>query len=161
LQKRSTPNRLVSLENPRSAAGTIDTIDTIVSDIDEPLKGLLQYSTPENSPLESSTSTPCSTLYHDSQDSELARTLNCDLAINNLTTYNTAADIWSNLNLRCIKRFGNQDCVINNVSISDITWASTTLPAYRSWNMMKDYYDDIDRWIKKINSFCTLNLSKL
>jgi hypothetical protein len=146
----------------RSTPRTIDTIDTIVSDsyndMDESLKELLQYSTPEHLPLESSSSTPCSTLYHNSHDSELARVLNCDLALNNLTTFNTAAEIWSNLNLRCIKKLGGQDYMISNVSISDITWAGTTLPAYRSWNMMKDYYDDIDRWIAKINSFCKLNL---
>jgi hypothetical protein len=155
IAKSSTPSKLVPLDNTRSA-GTIDTTDTIISDMDEPLKELLQYSTPEHSSLESSTSTPCSTLYHDSHGSELARELNCDLALNNLTTFDTAAEIWTNLNLRCIKKFGLQDDIMNNVSITDITWASTTLPAYRSWNMMKDYYDDIDRWIKKINNFCKL-----
>jgi hypothetical protein len=162
LQKRSTPNKLVSSESARSA-GTVGTTDTVVSDfnvdMDEPLKELLQYSTPDHSPPESSTSTPSSTLFHESNNSELARVLNCDLAINDLTTFDTVAKIWSNLNLRCIEKFGGQDSIKNDVTISDITWASTILPAYRSWNMMKGYFEDIDRWIAKIDNFCKSNLS--
>ncbi|GES72957.1 hypothetical protein GLOIN_2v1840269 [Rhizophagus clarus] len=65
--------------------------------MDEPLKQLLQYSIPEHLP-ESTTSTPYSTLYHEINDSELAR--------------------------------------------------------YCNWNMMRNYYDDIDKWIVKINNFC-------
>jgi hypothetical protein len=142
------------------SGGTVGTTDTITSGssvgMDEPLNQLLQYSTPENS---SSTSTPRSILYHESNDSELARVLNCDLAINSLTTFDIAGKIWSNLNLRCIEKFGSQNYVKNDVTISNITWASTTLPAYRSWNIMKNYYEDIDRWIVKINNFCKSNLS--
>ncbi len=128
-------------------------------DMDESLKEPLRYSTPEHSPLESSTSTPCSTLYHESNDSEFARVLNSDLFMNNFTTFDAAAKIWSNLNLRCIEKFGSQDHIKNDVIISDITWARVTLPAYRGWNTMKDYYDDVDRWIIKINNFCMSNLS--
>ena len=158
MQKHSTPNRLVSPENMRSA-GTVGTTETIVSDfnvdMDESLKELLQYS----SPVESSAASPCSTLFYESSnDSELARALNCDLAINNLTTFDTAAKIWSNLNLRCIEKFGGQDHIKNDVSISDITWANSTLPAYRSWTMMEDYFDDIDKWMAKIDNFCKSNL---
>ncbi|CAB4419699.1 unnamed protein product [Rhizophagus irregularis] len=32
-----------------------------------------------------------------------------------------------------------------------------TLPAYRSWNAMKDYFDYIDNWMTKINNFCNNN----
>ena len=85
--------------------------------------------------------------------------LNSDLSINNLSTSDTETKIWSNLNNRCIEKFGGQDHIKNDVSISDIMWASTTLPAYRSWNTMKNYFDDIDKWIAKISSFCKLNLS--
>jgi len=85
--------------------------------------------------------------------------LNCDLAINDLTTLDAATKIWTNLNLRCIEKFGNQNHLKNDITISDITWASITLPAYRNWNTMKDYYDDIDKWIVKINNFCKSNLS--
>lgn len=70
----------------------------------------------------------------------------------------SATKIWANLNLRCIERFGNKDYIKSDVSISDITWACTTLPAYRSWDTMKDYYDDIDRWLAKLNDFSMLNL---
>jgi hypothetical protein len=158
LQKYSTPNRLLSPENTRSA-GTVGTTETIVSDfnvdMDESLKELLQYS----SPMESSAAYPCSTLFHESSnDSELARALNCDLSINNLSTSDAAAKIWSNLNLRCILKFGGQDHIKNDITISDITWAGTTLPAYRSWTMMKDYFDDIDKWTAKIDNFCKSNL---
>ena len=141
------------------SAGTVGTIETIVSDfnidMNEPLKELLQYSTPEHSPLESSTT---SLLFHESNNSELARVLNCDLAINNLSTSDTAAKIWLNLNLRCIEKFGGQDHFKNDVTITDITWASVTLPAYRSWSVMKDYIDDIDKWAAKIDNFCKSNL---
>ena len=123
---------------------------------DEPLKELLQYSTPEGTYLKSS---PSSSLYHESGDSDLARVLNSDLSINHITTLHSAAQIWSNLNLRCVEKFGKQDHITENVSISDITWASVTLPAYRSWNMMRDYYVDIDKWIAKIENFCKSNLS--
>jgi hypothetical protein len=145
------------LENTRSSdtAGTADTD----SNVDESLKQLLNYSTPEHSPFESSTSTPRSSLYRESNNSELARVINCDLAMNNLSTFDTAEKIWSNLNLRCIEKFGNQNHIKDNINMSDITWASMTLPAYRSWNTMKDYYYDIDRWMIKINNFCKSNLS--
>lgn len=161
MQKHSTPNKLISPENMRSA-GTVGTTETIVSDfnvdMDESLKELLQYSTPEHSPLESSTTSPCSTLFHESNNSELARVLNCDLAINNLSTSDTAVKIWSNLNSRCIEKFGDQDHIKNDVTITDITWASVTLPAYRSWSVMQDYIDDIDKWTAKIDNFCKSNL---
>ena len=84
--------------------------------------------------------------------------LNCDLTLNDLTS-SDPAKIWSNLNMRCIERFGSEDHIKHNVSISDITWACTSLPAYRSWNKMKDYYSSIDEWLTKINNFCKLNLS--
>lgn len=159
MQKSSTPNKLVSSKNARSA-GTVGTTDTVVSDfMDVPLKESLQYSTPEHSSQESSTSTPSSTLFHESNNSELARVLNCDLAINDLSTFDTVVKIWSNLNMRCIEKFGGQDRIKNDVTISDITWASTTLPAYRNWNMMKDYFENIDKWIAKIDNFCKSNLS--
>lgn len=58
--------------------------------IDRPLKELLQYLTSGHFLLKSSTSTLCSTLYHESNDPELVCILNCDLAINDLTTFNTA-----------------------------------------------------------------------
>ncbi|GET04044.1 hypothetical protein GLOIN_2v1781828 [Rhizophagus clarus] len=152
LQKYSTP---VMAENTRSSdtAGTADTD----SNVDESLKQLVNYSTPERSPFESSTSTPRSSLYRESNNSELARVINCDLAMNNLTTFNTAENIWANLNLRCIEKFGNQNHIKNNITISNITWASMTLPAYRSWNVMKDYFDYIDSWMTKINNFCNNN----
>ncbi|GBC18406.2 hypothetical protein GLOIN_2v1875277 [Rhizophagus irregularis DAOM 181602=DAOM 197198] len=135
-------------ENTRST-----TSDTTGS-VNESLRELLQYSTPEHTCLESS---PSSSLYLKPNDSELARVLNSDLSINNLSTFDTETKIWSNLNIRCIEKFGGQDHIKNDVSISDIMWASTTLPAYRSWNTMKNYYDDIDEWIAKISSFCTAN----
>ena len=90
-------------------------------------------------------STPSLIFYYESNNSELARIINCNLAMNNLTISDDAAKIWSNLNLHCIEKFGNQDHIKNDVSISDITWASTTLPAYRSWNTMKNYHDDINK----------------
>ena len=96
---------LVTPENTRSVS--VGTADTIISDMGEPLKQLLQYATPEHLP-ESTTSTPHSTLYHEINDSELARALNCDLALNHLTTLDTSAKIWSNLNMRCIEKFGVQ-----------------------------------------------------
>ncbi|CAB4444993.1 unnamed protein product [Rhizophagus irregularis] len=142
-------------ENTRSSdtAGTADTD----SNVDKSLKQLLNYSTPEHSSFESSTSTPRSSLYRESNNSELVRVINCDLAMNNLTTFDTAENIWANLNLRCIEKFGNQNHIKNNITISDITWASMTLPAYRSWNAMKDYFDYIDSWMTKINNFCNNN----
>ncbi|GET62170.1 hypothetical protein GLOIN_2v1875277 [Rhizophagus irregularis DAOM 181602=DAOM 197198] len=135
-------------ENTRS------TTSGTTGSVNESLRELLQYSTPEHTCLESS---PSSLLYHKPNDSELARVLNSDLSINNLSTSDTETKIWSNLNIRCIEKFGGQDHIKNDVSISDIMWASTTLPAYRSWNTMKNYYDDIDEWIAKISSFCTAN----
>jgi hypothetical protein len=98
---------------------SVGTADTIISDIDEPLKQLLQYSTPEHLP-ESTTSTPHSTLYHEINDSELARALNCDLALNHLTTFDTPSKIWLNLNNRCIEKFGSQSYIKNNATISNI-----------------------------------------
>ncbi|UZO27062.1 uncharacterized protein OCT59_019271 [Rhizophagus irregularis] len=135
-------------ENTRS------TTSGTTGSVNESLRELLQYSTPEHTCLESS---PSSSLYLKPNDSELARVLNSDLSINNLSTSDTETKIWSNLNIRCIEKFGGQDHIKNDVSISDIMWASTTLPAYRSWNTMKNYYDDIDKWIAKISSFCTAN----
>ncbi|UZO00593.1 uncharacterized protein OCT59_011716 [Rhizophagus irregularis] len=135
-------------ENTRS------TTSGTTGSVNESLRELLQYSTPEHTCLESS---PSSSLYLKPNDSELACVLNSDLSINNLSTSDTETKIWSNLNIRCIKKFGGQDHIKNDVSISDIMWASTTLPAYRSWNTMKNYYDDIDEWIAKISSFCTAN----
>ncbi|GET50617.1 hypothetical protein GLOIN_2v1877145 [Rhizophagus irregularis DAOM 181602=DAOM 197198] len=135
-------------ENTRS------TTSGTTGSVNESLRELLQYSTPEHTCLESS---PSSSLYLKPNDSELARVLNSDLSINNLSTSDTETKIWSNLNIRCIEKFGGQDHIKNDVSISDIMWASTTLPAYRSWNIMKNYYDDIDEWIAKISSFCTAN----
>ena len=119
------------------------------------MKVLLQYSTPEGTYLKSP---PSSSLYHESDDSDLARVLNSDLSINNITTFHSATQIWSNLNLRCVEKFGNQDHITESVSISDIKWARMTLPAYRCWNMMRDYYVDIDKWIAKIENFCKSNL---
>ena len=141
---------LVTPENTRPVS--VGTADTIISNMDKPLKQLLQYSTPEHLP-ESTTSTPYSTLYHEINDSELARALNCDLALNHLTTLDTPSKIWSNLNNRCIEKFGSQNCIKNNATISNIKWAKTTLSGYRNWNMMRNYYDDIDKWIVKINNF--------
>ncbi|EXX73938.1 hypothetical protein GLOIN_2v1840269 [Rhizophagus irregularis DAOM 181602=DAOM 197198] len=92
-----------------------------------------------------------STLYHEINDSEL---VNCDLALNYLTTLDIPSKIWSNLNNHCIEKFGSQNCIKNNATISNITWAKTTLSGYRNWNMMRNYYDDIDKWIVKINNFC-------
>ncbi|GET63635.1 hypothetical protein GLOIN_2v1875277 [Rhizophagus irregularis DAOM 181602=DAOM 197198] len=135
-------------ENTRS------TTSGTTGSVNESLRELLQYSTPEHTCLKSS---PSSSLYLKPNDSELARVLNSDLSINNLSTSDTKTKIWSNLNIRCIEKFGRQDHIKNDVSISDIMWASTTLPAYRSWNTMKNYYDDIDKWIAKISSFCTAN----
>jgi len=125
-------------------AGTAGTTDTIVSDSDEGES--LQCSTPEHSYLESSASTPC-TLY---QDTELARIINCDLAMNNLTTSDTADKIWSKLNQRCIEKFGKDHLI----KISDVTWACKILPAYSNWNTMEEYYGDINEWISKINNIC-------
>ncbi|CAB5185949.1 unnamed protein product [Rhizophagus irregularis] len=152
LQKYSTP---VMAENTCSSdtAGTANTD----SNVDKFLKQLLNYSTPKHSPFESSTSTPHSSLYRKSNNSELACVINCDLAMNNLTTFDTAENIWANLNLRCIEKFGNQNHIKNNITISDITWASMTLPAYHSWNVIKDYFYYIDNWMTKINNFCNNN----
>jgi len=52
--------------------------------------------------------------------------------MNNLTIFDIAENIWANLNLQCIEKFGNQNHIKNNITISDITWASMILPAYRS-----------------------------
>ncbi|UZO08135.1 uncharacterized protein OCT59_028399 [Rhizophagus irregularis] len=123
LQKYSNLG-LVTPEN--TCPVSVRTADTIISDMDEPLKQLLQYSTPEHLP-ESTTSTLYSTLYHEINDSELARALNYDLALNYLTTLDTPSKIWSNLNNHCIKKFGGQNCIKNNATISNITWAKTTL----------------------------------
>ena len=87
---------------------------------------------------------------YNSNDSELAHIINCDLAINELTTFDTAEKIWSNLNQRCIEKFGSQDYIKDDVTISDVTWGCTTLPAYCNWNKVKAYYDNINSWIEKI-----------
>ncbi|PKC59689.1 hypothetical protein RhiirA1_469088 [Rhizophagus irregularis] len=78
----STP---VMAENTRSSdtAGTANTD----SNIDESLKQLLNYSTPEHAPFESLTSTSHSSLYRESNNSELARVINCN---NNSQTANIA-----------------------------------------------------------------------
>ncbi|EXX53823.1 hypothetical protein GLOIN_2v1814732 [Rhizophagus irregularis DAOM 181602=DAOM 197198] len=110
----STP---VMAENTRSSdtAGTANTD----SNIDESLKQLLNYSIPEHAPFESSTSTSHSSLYRESNNSELACIINCDLAMNNLTTFDTAENIWANLNLRCIEKFGNNNSQTADISNSD------------------------------------------
>ncbi|PKY58810.1 hypothetical protein RhiirA4_481036 [Rhizophagus irregularis] len=71
LQKYSTP---IMAENTHSSdiTGTADTD----SNVDESLKQLLNYLTPEHSPFESSTSTSHSLLYCKSNNSELARVIN-------------------------------------------------------------------------------------
>ncbi|EXX63886.1 hypothetical protein GLOIN_2v1814732 [Rhizophagus irregularis DAOM 181602=DAOM 197198] len=104
-------------ENTRSSdtAGTADTD----SNVDESLKQLLNYSTHEHFLFESSTSTLRSALYRESNNSELARVINCDLAMNNLTTFDTAENIWANLNLRCIEKFGNNNSQTADISNSD------------------------------------------
>ncbi|UZO28338.1 uncharacterized protein OCT59_021866 [Rhizophagus irregularis] len=113
----STP---VMAENTRSSdtAGTANTD----SNIDESLKQLLNYSIPEHAPFESSTSTSHSSLYRESNNSELACIINCDLAMNNLTTFDTAENIWANLNLRCIEKFApqvtNESAKLNSLSQS-------------------------------------------
>ena len=94
----------------------------------------------------------CSVFYQDSNTSDLARIVNCDLAMNDLSTFNTSEEIWLDLNRRCIEKFSHQDCIKNDITISDITWACTTLSAYLSWSTIKDYYNDINGWITKINS---------
>ena len=86
-------------------------------------------------PALSPASTVCSVFYQDSNTSDLARIVNCDLAMNDLSTFNTSEEIWLDLNRRCIKKFGHQDCIKNDVTISDITWACTTLSAYLSWSI--------------------------
>ncbi|CAB5185092.1 unnamed protein product [Rhizophagus irregularis] len=151
LAELNATNRYMNYIKPEN---TRSTTSGTTGSVNESLRELLQYSTPEHTCLESSSS---SSLYLKPNDSELARVLNSDLSINNLSTSDTETKIWSNLNIRCIEKFGGQDHIKNDVSISDIMWASTTLPAYRSWNTMKNYYDDIDEWIAKISSFCTAN----
>src|ERR1700722_16321368 len=96
--------------------------------------------------------TVCSVFYQDSNTSDLARIVNCDLAMNDLSIFNTSEEIWLDLNRRCIEKFSHQDCIKNDVTISDITWACITLSAYLSWSTIKDYYNDINGWIIKINS---------
>jgi hypothetical protein len=123
-------------------------MDTDNEEIDE----LLEFTTPQTYP-ESPTSTVGSVFHQDPNDSDLARVVNCDLSLNNLTTFHTSEDIWSNLNARCVEKFGNDDHIKDGASISDITWAYTTLPAYLSWSTIEDHYDDISRWIQKINAF--------
>ncbi|CAB5217151.1 unnamed protein product [Rhizophagus irregularis] len=111
--------------------GTADTD----SNVDESLKQLLNYSTPKHFPLN---------LQHQF------------LAHHYIATEN----IWANLNLRCIEKFGNQNYIKNNITISNIMWASMTLPAYHGWNTMKDYFYYIDNWnywMTKINNFCNNN----
>ncbi|UZO14004.1 uncharacterized protein OCT59_005475 [Rhizophagus irregularis] len=74
-------------ENTRS------TTSGTTGSVNESLRELLQYSTPEHTCLESS---PSSSLYLKPNDSELARVLNSDLSINNLSTSDTETKIWSN-----------------------------------------------------------------
>ena len=126
---------------------TPGTVDTIVSDSLE-----IDELDPEQYP-ESPLSTVTSIFHQDSNSLDLARVVNCDLAINDLTTINTPEEIWLNLNGRCFEKFGNHDYIRSDVSISDLTWACSTLPAYLSWNLMRDYHDDIRLWIAKINNF--------
>lgn len=89
------------------------------------------------------------------QDSrEPSDLVNHDLELSNLTTSNSPKEIWQNLNKRCVDKFGDKDCVTNNTTAENITWAHTTLPAYLSWDVMKCHYDDIKKWIVKIKQFC-------
>src|SRR5277367_2515235 len=125
-----------------------DTMDTIVSDSIE-----MDESDSDQLYTESPTSTVGSVFYQDSSNLDFARIVNCDLAINHLTTSNTPEEIWINLNRRCIEKFGNNDYIKSDVTISDITWACTTLPAYISWSSIVNYHDDIKKWIAKINDF--------
>jgi hypothetical protein len=61
--------------------------------------------------LESPMSAVSSIFYHDSSNLNLTRIINCDLAINNLTTANMPEEIWKNLNRCCIEKFGNNDYI--------------------------------------------------
>jgi len=140
--------RLQSLCNLPITPGTTDTIDTIISDSIK-----MDESDPEQMYPESPISTVGSVFYQDSSNLDFACIVNCDLAINYLTTNNTSKEIWINLNKRCIEKFGDNDYIKSNVAISDITWAYTTLPAYVSWNSIVNYHNDIKKWIAKINDF--------
>ncbi|EXX59435.1 uncharacterized protein OCT59_024670 [Rhizophagus irregularis] len=123
---------------------TPGTVDTIVSDE-------LNF---EQLPPKS---TFGSVFCQDSDNLDFARIVNCDMAINGLTTINTPDEIWVNLNRRCIKKFGNNNCIKSNATISDITWACTTLPAYLSWSWIVNYHNDIKRWIARIDDFNSKN----
>ena len=123
-----------------STSSITNTIDSDSKDeLDELPKELLQY--PNNS--------------------DLIRILNCDLAINKLTTFDTSQEIWLSLNLCYIKKFGNEDHIYDNILILDLTWACIILPTYRSWNTIKEYCDKIDIWINKVKAFCKSNFIKL
>lgn len=150
----------------RKAAIGDTTMDTVVSDeivSDDGINELIDELSRDNiKPPESST-TPPPTLYSESttpgsifypkRDSEFARLVNCDLAMNGLATSNLPDDIWANLNKRCIQKFGENNHIKNNASVEDVTWACITLPAYLSWNLMGKYHDEINNWIIKINTF--------
>jgi hypothetical protein len=84
----------IILENTRSnnIAGT-------GSNVDESLKQLLNYLTPEHFSFKFSTLTSRLSLYYKSNNLEFACIINCDLVINNFTTIDIAEKIWSNLNL--------------------------------------------------------------
>ena len=101
----------------------------------------------------SSLSTPDSFFGQTSKEASFARIVNCDLAMNNLTTLDPPKDIWSNLNRRCIEKFGKLNYIKNDISMDDILWARTTLSAYLSWSAMSDYYNDIDKWINNIYDY--------
>ena len=122
---------------------------------DEEIDELVEFTTPQTYPA-SPVSTIGSVFHQDPNDSDLARVVNCDLSLNNLTTFNTSNEIWSNLNARCVEKFGNDIRIKDDVSMSDITWAYATLPAYLSWSTIEDHYDDINRWIQKINNFTSV-----
>jgi hypothetical protein len=102
-------------------------MDTVVSDNIE-----IDELGPEQLYPESPMSNVGSMFLQDSNNLDFARIVNCDLAINSLTTSNTPEEIWLNLNGRCIEKFGNNDCIKKDIVMSDITWACTTLPAYLS-----------------------------
>jgi hypothetical protein len=156
--KKNQLNQLqkcVSTPSYKSISKTPGTMDTIVSESDVIDELSRECTTPESSYPETSATTPSSFFCQASKDfSDLARLVNCDLALCNLTTSNTPKEIWQNLNERCINKFGNKDCIKDNTTIEDVMWACKMLPAYLSWNTMECYYDDIKKWIAKVNQFC-------
>jgi hypothetical protein len=137
---------------------TLGSIDTIMSDsdeIDELKEELKERLTPDEQQCFESPLSVGSVFRQESNDLDLARIINCDLAINGLTTFNTPKEIWTNVNKRCIEKFGSNNCIKDDVTISDITWACSTLSAYLNWNGVVDYHDNVRKWIEKINDFCS------